>query len=677
MVHTSSVYKRIMAQKLRNRGYVSVSLGVINSLAQEGATVVSDLAPWSAGDIFKTKNTEKVEYATLEEKSIPADGSMVFMPETDQYKDNGISAVDVGDSIRVEFDNTYTLKGITIDFGQNYPTEFILQTDTDSYTLTNNSPKYENTSIILTNISFIEVQPVHMLYTNQRLRIREMLMGVGLYFDDSVIQNISCESYVSPISENVSYKSYNISIYDVMHQFDIDNPTSFMQFLESMQAIDISIGLDLGNNTIEWVKMGSVRLQSWSSKKNVLTLVATDRLSQLKNTYSLGNTIHTRTAYAELETILQDAGYERDEYDIDTYLENITLVNPVPECLHREAIQLVCNATRCVFFEDENGVLRIVANFANALAPADLTLNPVPLTEWSDYPSILSNAYNEYGDLSRHMNLADGHQLFLPENQSEYLSSTGVATAYVALPNGFLTNNALADIKFPAAFAYHAVTVNFAGVVPERINITAFNVNNGWEEMNSQDFDELQEENTLILEDFGPFNAIVITIQETEANARTYITKVSFDDATDYVLSSEIMTDDIQPYINETIRSTKVKIYTFENDEQQKPREVEDSVYETTTIALTGIDRTCTNQLISNTTQAKAVADWLALYYKSNIDYNATFRGEPALQANDIITLETKFKNIKVCVEKTSFSFNGAFSGKLELRRVNYTNEEE
>ena len=675
MIHTSSAYKRIMAQKLRNRGYVSISLGVINSLAQEGATVTSDVASWSTGDIFKTKHTAKVEYAFLEEKSIPCDGSMLFMPEVDQYLDNGVCAPNVGDSIVVTLNRNHTVKGITIDFGTNYPTEFTIRAGGVDHVVTNNKPVYQNTTLVLYNISSIEIKDATMLYPNQRLRIKSMLMGVGLYFDDAVVQSVTCEGYVSPISENVSYQNNTINIYDTQHQFDVDNPESFMQFLEPLQLVEISIGVDLGNNEKEWVKMCTAYLQSWNVKKNILTLVATDKLSQLRNTFSLSNTIHTRTAYAELELILQDAGFAQDEYEIDSYLQNVILTNPIPECLHREAIQLVCNATRCIAYEDENGVMRIIANFAEVVEPDDVIVSNSATTAWADMDNITSDSFVEYVDLSSNMGKLDDSQIILPTVASAYEKHTGFVSEGLADANGEFTSNPYVEFVLPASFAYYSLTMQFGGVVPSEVVIRTYNnsVMNG-----EYTITELSETTTAVLENYVAFDKIRVEVTETEPNARVLIKSIRFGSTSSYYLSDELLTDYIHSTKDDRIRDVRVKVFTFENDEQDKPKQVDDSVYVTNSLALTGIDKTCENQLIGTSAQAEVLAEWLANYYKNNINYDVTFRGEPTLQAGDTIQLYNEFKNnLQAKIEKTTFTFNGAFSGKLALRRTAKLNEEE
>ena len=65
------------------------------------------------------------------------------------------------------------------------------------------------------------------------------------------------------------------------------------------------------------------------------------------------------------------------------------------------------------------------------------------------------------------------------------------------------------------------------------------------------------------------------------------------------------------------------------------------------------------------------VAEWMASYYAQNVSYDVEYTGDPTIQANDLMYLESDYRarNI-VDVEKASIKFNGAFRGSLELKRM-------
>ena len=77
------------------------------------------------------------------------------------------------------------------------------------------------------------------------------------------------------------------------------------------------------------------------------------------------------------------------------------------------------------------------------------------------------------------------------------------------------------------------------------------------------------------------------------------------------------------------------------------------------------------NPLISDMQMARDLCDWLAEYYSSSGEYDYSTRGNPELDAADVIFQENDFReNMKVNVYRHTISFKQAFSGKITARRI-------
>ena len=77
------------------------------------------------------------------------------------------------------------------------------------------------------------------------------------------------------------------------------------------------------------------------------------------------------------------------------------------------------------------------------------------------------------------------------------------------------------------------------------------------------------------------------------------------------------------------------------------------------------------NPLINSQFNAQKVADWLANYYKNNIEYEYDTRGNPELDPLDIVYQENDFvKDMQVQIYDYTLNFNQAFSGKITARRI-------
>lgn len=442
MISVSSQYKDIMTRYKRNKSYISVGIGIIDQEAQASAQASAETAYWSKGNIFNS-NQSRIEYATLEENQNKADGKMLFLPENNelmQLLNNGIVTDAVRGSVRIDFPQLYSIKGITLVFGSAYPTEFTVKTVEKTLTYTNNSERFF-TYDVLGDTDYIIITPSEMVGGEQRFRLQSVLMGVGLSYTNEQTKSFKHSEEVSTISEELPKESTNFSFYDEENLFDVNDDNSFIDFLETMQKVTISFGLELDDGTVEWHQVATNYLKTWKSQKGVVTLTATDRLSQMKDKYEIGNKIYTRTAYEEAESIFADAGIQPDEYFIDDYLNDVILTNPMPKGTHKQSLQLLANACRCAIRQDAYGKIMIIANFAVVIDPEDLTVSTNGHTKWSKPDNILIGSDIVYGDLTKNFLKADGVMYFLPENES-YLE-TSYVSEQVADGNGIFDKNLL------------------------------------------------------------------------------------------------------------------------------------------------------------------------------------------------------------------------------------------
>lgn len=671
MISVSQEYKEIMLRPIRNRAYISVGIGIVNQSAQGGAKASGDFAYWSNGNVFNT-NKDRQEYATLEQNRTKADGSMLFPPENDelmQLADNGLITNELLGQIRVDFGSTYAIKGITIDFGASYPTKFEITTVEKTLTYENAVEKFSTTDV-LGDTDYIVIKPISMIGGQQRLHIKSILMGVGLNYVNSQTKSFSLNESTSPISAELPSKDISYSFYDEENRFNVDDDNSFIDYLETMQKLTISFGLELDSGDVEWHQIAATYLKDWKSQKGIVSISATDRLSQMEDNYTLGNKIYDRTAYQEAESILQDAGLQPDEYFIDEYLNDVQLHNPMPENSHKECLQLLANACRCVLRENEDGKVMLKANFAIVIDPEELTISTNSQSEWSKVNNIIVGSEIEYADLTSDFFRMDGTQYFMPEDQ-DYLE-TGFVSGEISDIFGKFQENPIVTIKLPASYTYFGINVNFGGNPPEEVVVHTYNNS---ENIENVKFYGLKKESFLFHE-FLNFDEISIEVIKTKPNNRVLIQKVAFGDLSDYVLTRTNMLENPIGYKEKRVKEVDVKIYTFTNDEEGNAKEVEDNVFFKKAIGEVGEIKTVSNPLVSTQEHAELIADWVGNYFSNNISYSVKYRGEPRLSASDIIHMESQKKsNLQVEITNQKLSFNGAFSGELEMRRALKTSE--
>lgn len=666
MISVSSQYKDIMNRYKRNKSFISVGIGIIDQEAQASAVANADVAYWSKGDIFNI-NQSRVEYGTLEENYMKADGKMLFLPENNelmQVLNNGIVTDSVCGSVRIDFPQLYSIKGLTLVFGTAYPTEFTVQTKEKNLTYTNASEKFI-TYDVLGDTDYIVITPVSMAGGEQRFRLQSALMGVGLFYSNEQTKSFNHSEEVSTISEELPKESTNFSFYDKENLFDVNDDNSFIDFLETMQKITISFGLELDDGTVEWHQVATNYLKSWKSQKGIVTITATDRLSQMKDKYEIGNKIYERTAYAEAQSIFSDAGIAPDEYFIDDYLNDVILKNPMPKGTHKQSLQLLANACRCSLSQDENGRIMIVANFAVVLDPEDLQVSTNGHTEWSKPDNVLVGSDVVYAELKKDFLKADGAMYFLPEDET-YLE-TSYVSEQVADENGLFANNPTLSIQLPAAYIYFGVNVQFDGNPPQEMKIWTYESDNL---VGSVVFKDLQKKNNLIHE-FKRFDKMILEFTKGYPLNRVLVNKFSFGALSDYILTERSMMKYPVGYKEERVKAVRAKIYTFENDNKGKPQEVKDEVYVDKIVSGVGVVKILSNPLVSTQEHAELLAEWMGNYYANNIYYTVDYRGEPRVKPTEVIHMESdKKNNIQVEVGKNEISFDGTLSGSFELRKA-------
>lgn len=665
MISVSNKYKEVMSRPIRNRAYLSVGIGVINQNAQEDGVASGAFEYWSHGNVFNS-NQSKVEYATLEENYMKADGEMLFVPENDdflQLQNSGIVTSDFLGAVRIDFSEVFAIKGLTLVFGSAYPTEFVVETAQKTLTYTNNAESFA-TNDVLGDTDYILIKPLSMVGGQQRFRLKSVLMGVGLQYSNAQTKSFNHSDFVSTISEELPSESTTFSFYDENGLFDVDDDSSFIDYLETMQTIKVSFGIELDDGTVEWHQVATNYLKNWKSQKGVVTLTATDRLSQMEDEYSLGNKIYTRTAYEEAESIFADAGLQPDEYFIDDYLQDVVLNNPMPIGSHKECLQLLANACRCILKQNENGRIMIQANFANVLDPDDLTVTTNGVTAWSKPKNVLLGTNVVYAELNPNFVKADGQMYFMPED--EHYLETAYVSEQMADENGLFEVNPTITISMPAAYTYFGVNVDFGGNAPSELIVHTYKANALVESVKFKDLSQ----NAYLMHEFSSFDTMTFEFTKGYPQNRVLVNKISFGELSDYVLTRLDMMENPMGYKERRVKSVKVKVFTYQN-ENGKPKEVEDSVFVEQVVHAVGESKILQNPLVSTTEHATLLAEWLGNYYGNNISYDLQYRGEPRINAGDIIHMESEKKsNLQVEITSNDISFNGAFSGRIELRRA-------
>lgn len=738
MQKVSKAYKESMKSSLRERAYIMISFGLVNQETQAKATVDNgSYAYYSNKDNIFGEHIDDTVYATLEEEFTKVDGSMFFLPratEGGRYYDTGIVSDKLISEARCEVIislNTIAtdFKGLTINFGENYPVDFdIVGSTGQTIEFRGNTKSKWSTEEVLENTTYIKLVFYKMKNPQSRLRIYSIMFGYGLvYYNDSVMSS-ALDSYVSPIGADVPQFDFSVTLKNYDHYFNVDNPNSAINYLETGQEMDIMYGYQTpGSDTIEWIQGNHLWCSEWESDDNTATIRCQDIFRNMDGEYVKGlYSAAGKSYYALAEEILKDAGIS--EYYIDPRLKKLYSNNPIPRVKYKEALQIIANACRCVLTQSRDGKVQIKSNF---MPSASIATNGEET--YSNAANVLTDTPKvEYATLAGNYTPTDGTMFFLPRNGKAALT-TGYVSKEISGANGTFTKNPVVTITMEAIRAYYGLKLVFGTALPAAFTIRTYK---GGEPVNEYPV-EKDEINTtsIILRDFDDFDVMKIEFTKTaEPYNRIVLNYFSLSDVVDFTMNRRDMTSSPKAIKQELIKEVIVPCYTYQENNREENLVYEDidvvagevetyyiqdpsygykvkldevegkatvvawsnyfvtikfnvtgsfklevqgyqykivEKYATVSLNARGKTVKWKNPLISNTTMANELAAWLADYYTAGIEYEYDTRGNPELDATDIVYQENEFHDgMRVNIYRHTVNFKQAFSGRVTARRI-------
>lgn len=738
MQKVSKAYKESMKSPLRERAYIMLSFGLVNQEAQAKARIEEgDFSYYSnSSNIFGESNDDTV-YATLEENFTKVDGSMFFLPRRNAshtYLDTGI----VSENLLSEaiFELTINLnmaatdfKGITINFGENYPVNFdMVSSSGQVIEYRNNTESLFTTEEVLENTTQVKLVVYSMKNPQSRLRIYSIRFGYGLVYYNNDVMSSSLESYVSPIGADVPQIDFTVQLKNYDHYFNVDNPKSAINFLETGQEMQIHYGYQLpDSDEIEWIIGNNLLCSEWESDDYTATIRCQDIFRNMDSEFYKGIYNRNGISYYDLAVaVLKDAGFT--DYYIDPQLKNLYTKNPLPRVQHKEALQIIANACRCVLSQTRLGKIQIKSSFVpEAQASAETE------AEYSNVENIMNTEVkDEYASLATNYAVADGSMFFLPRN-GVGVRNTGYVSAEISNEQCEFEKNPKVTIRQEVACMYYGARFTFGQSLPSAFIIRTYN--NG-ELVNTVEVGENEiSKVTVVHTELDDFDTMVVEFTKTaEPQNRIVLNNFSFGDVTEFTMTRNDMTSSPKAIKQELVKEVIVPAYSYQNGVQEESlisEEVTVVVGDITTFfvgepsynyravvdedasgvtilewgnyyikvqfnvagtyrleifgyrykiveqyavkSLNNRGRTIKweNPLMSDIAMATDLAEWLGDYYASGIEYEYNTRGNPELDVNDIVYQENEFHDgMKVTIYRQTLNFNQSFSGKVTARRL-------
>jgi len=727
-----------MKSSLRERAYIMLSFGLINQEAQAKAKIGEGaFTRFTKTDNIFGKRTDTTTYATLEENFTKVDGSMFFLPRgtaVGGYYDTGLTSenlISEGNfSLVINLNIAATdFKGITINFGENYPVDFDIASDHGQVVeFRDNTQSEVSTEEVFENTTSLTLTFYKMKNLKSRLRIYSIMFGYGLvYYNDSVMDSM-LDSYVSPIGADIPQIDFTVTLKNYDKYFNVDNPRSAINFLETGQEMDVFYGYQLPNGGgVEWIKGNHLICSEWESDDYSATIRCQDVFRSMDTEYYHGAYNAAGTSYFNLAVeILQIAGIS--DYYLDPRLKNLYTKNPLPRVKCKEALQIIANACRCVLTQSRDGVVQIKSNFA-----PEASISSNGEAPYSKVSAVLTNdSKDEYATLATGYTVVDGGMFFLPRSLERGLNAGFVSSA-ISGADGTFTTNPVLTVTQEAICMYYGVKLVFGNALPSGMVIRTYNTGNLVEEYTVDD--EITKE-MVIIHTFDDFDTMKVEFTGTaEPYNRIVLNSFAFGDVTNFTMTKGDMTSSPKAIKQEVVKEVIVPCYSYQTGNPEESLISEEvtvtageemtfflgaasygyrttldeaasdkvsitasgNYYVTVKFTVAGtyqfevwgyrykvIERYATvklhergktvkweNPLISDMTMASDLAEWIADYYSAGIEYEYNTRGNPEIDVNDIVYQENEFRdNMKVTIYRATLNFSQAFSGKITARRL-------
>lgn len=379
MKSVSNAYKASMKAMLRNRSYVRITFGNVDT------TAATD-GEWESNGAASISEFETVDYAyqygdtyaALELNRWALDGKTLIVPTGDDVQDGFISSL-MSDAegnfttppvITREFSLKHIFPGLTLTFDtrqQEWPLEVtadfylngeVVDTQTVSITSVQTTITTTATEIDKVTITFDRCLPY------RRPRLENVLYGLNIQFVNKDIVSTQQKHDVDPLSRRLPTETMQFTILDYEHKYDPDNPAGIYAYVDKNSPIEIQFGYELPDGSVEWLKPDNYVLNAKpSAQNNQATFNGTGLIGSLTGTFYKSK-LGSKSLYNMAEEVLLDAGLTLTEqgtnpWEIDEALKDMFTTAALPIDTHMNCLQLIAHAACCRLYTDDDNIIHI------------------------------------------------------------------------------------------------------------------------------------------------------------------------------------------------------------------------------------------------------------------------------------------------------------------------------
>jgi hypothetical protein len=379
MIEVSQAYKQAVYAPTRKTA-AKVTFEILDNEAYEDNTsTVTGEAPISR----KSQLTNKVrlmshKYATFERDYWKLDGSFHIPPAPEEAPESELGwwSEDISNSegvftpyqvLEFLFSEEHNSMGLTITFDE-LTGECAADFDIDVYRLDDTLVHHESvtgntqTTYVmiqgLDNYGRIVITIKKWAKPYRRCRIAEVDFGVIKEYQGDKLIKLSVLEEMNVVGDTLPINEVKFTIDNSTREFNILNPQGFYRFLKERQEVYFSLGVEISEDTYEFIGFNKFYLTDWQSDEGALTTTFTARsileIADQKE-YLPGATFSN--LYELAEDIMDFVGIE--DYYIDPALLDIPTTGFPEKINARSALQCIGIAGKCAVYQDRQGLLNI------------------------------------------------------------------------------------------------------------------------------------------------------------------------------------------------------------------------------------------------------------------------------------------------------------------------------
>lgn len=727
-----------MSQIVRPTSQFQARLEMIDREVEGETTAVASLKTPFSTSIFD--KVHECDYLTFEQDFMQVGGNALILPETNYLRNGYVSAVLTDENgrfaeiptLEFEFNSVKDFVGMTYEFAKAYPTEICVTYYLDGiqqgqFISRPTGLEFVDEDNHIPDCDKVKFEFLGMSEPFRRLRISKMLFGLVKIFNTCDILSTDHTASVDPISSSLPYEKLTMKVTNYDKDFNPDNPHGMWEYFKNGQPLRVRYGTTVDGKT-EWVDAAYLYISDAPTVDGkTATFTASDALSFLTNTYNKGLWRAEGISLYDLAVdVLQDAGVT--SYSIPAYLRNIVTYAPMPIATHRECLQMIANAGRCVLYTSVDGeiVMRLQIN-------ADVNITDNGHYKWSSLKGIYNGGSKaDYITFEPDKWRIGMGNLYIPTENSEEYKNTGFISAEQSDSKGNFANPPKLYVAYSLPVSSYQFSIGFDSVNETCAADFNLEFTLGDKLVKRVEVRGNTEVIYTLNEEVIDYTLITIEILSTSRPYhRVRVESVNEGKVTDFYLDFATAMQSPKVKKSEELKCVDVSVHSYQISEQ--PTEIYKSsdvaiggekviqinydlsadisaqvsrgelisaeyyaetafllirAENTADIIVTGrqlIDKQSIittavnrngepcpidNPLVTNVVWAKELGEWVANYLKCRNSYETNFRQDFRLSVNDIIYVQSDFEeNIPARITKLQYKLPGQ-TGAISVRRM-------